>query len=416
MTRNTVHDEWLKHIGAVTVHADDDQHDELADDDGLDDEPALFSTDEPDTHAGDIAEEAPDEYADGGGSGVAVTDDGLAGEPHARTGDIAEESGVDYADDGRDYEDGRAVAESPLEYADDGYDDGRGLLFGSSSTPLDPQQPTVDLDSVPGGTRSGDPSTPRRYTPWVLAAFGAAAVVGTIITLVATMANSPTTESTQASTAPVAPRVVEVAPPSPPPNNDGPLPFTASSDCPPGSTSAQSVADPDSTTPWVCVRSVDGQVLEIDLGRTFVITAVSIVPGAVNKTDTGPGQDDPWLQHRVVTRVQWQFNDTDRTVKNQNTGNVRGEAVEAIRPGVLASKITVIIQETSRPPAIASADANPTPPPGAGPSILGDILGGSQGGAAQAPAPVLPGGTPSRDPADGTFAVSSIKIIGHKAV
>ena len=56
----------------------------------------------------------------------------------------------------------------------------------------------------------------------------------------------------------------------------------------PGSTAAQSVADPNSTTPWVCVRSVDGQVLEIDLGRTFVITAVSIVPGAVNKTDTNP--------------------------------------------------------------------------------------------------------------------------------
>jgi hypothetical protein len=208
---------------------------------------------------------------------------------------------------------------------------------------------------------------------------------------------------------------VEVAPPSAPPNIDGSLPFTASSDCPPGSTAAQSVADPNSTTPWVCVRSVDGQVLEIDLGRTFVITAVSIVPGAVLKIDTAPDQPDPWLQHRVVTRVQWQFNDTDRTVKNQHTGNVRGEAVESIRPGVVASKITVIVQETSHPPAIAPTGTPGPPTPGSGPTILGDILGGNQN-AAQAPVPVMPGTDGSRDPADGTFAVSSIKIIGHKAV
>lgn len=307
--------------------------------------------------------------------------------------------------------DGSGTAEEPLSGADDDYDQDSEPLPASFGI----DEHAVDLDGAADSeaVSNGD-VPPRRFTPWVLAAFGAAAVVATVITLVVTMANSASTESATTSSAPVPPRTVEVAPPSLPPNLDGPLPFTASSDCPPGSTAAQSVADPNSTTPWVCVRSVDGQVLEIDLGRTFVITAVSIVPGAIIKTDTSPDQPDPWLQHRVVTRVQWQFNDTDRTVKNQNTGNVRGEAVEPIRPGVLASKITVIVQETSRPPAIAPTSTASAPPPGAGPSILGDILGGNQGTAA--PAPVLPGAEPSRDPADGTFAVSSIKIIGHKAV
>jgi len=273
----------------------------------------------------------------------------------------------------------------------------------------------VDLDGADTGGSSSKADPPsRRFTPWVLAAFGAATVLATVVTLVITLANSPSTESAAAPTVAAAPvRVVEVAPPSPPPNLDGPLPFTASSDCAPGSTSAQSVADPNSTTAWVCLRSVDGQVLEIDLGRAFVITAVSIVPGAVNKTDTNPDQPDPWLQHRVVSRVAWHFNDTDRTVKNQTTGNVRGEAVEAIRPGVLASKVTVIIQETSRPPAIAPTGS--PPPPGVGPSILGDILGGNQD-TTPALVPAFPGAKPPRDPADGTFAVSSIKIIGHKAV
>ncbi|KUH91813.1 hypothetical protein [Mycobacterium sp. IS-1556] len=364
MTRGIDNDEWLRNIGAVTVHDDDDRDDTARADD----------------HA------------------------------HLDSTDLgSEQASAEFDDDAED---------SPLGYAEDDYDyddSARDALLGE---PFDVGGSVVDLDTTPtdADARAQD-SSPRRFTPWVVAAFGAVAVLGTIITLVVTMANSPSTEPAGPAAAPVAPRVVEVAPPSPPPNTDGPLPFTASSDCPPGSTSAQSVADPNSTTPWVCVRSVDGQVLEIDLGRTFVITAVSIVPGAVNKTHVSPDQPDPWLQHRVVTRVQWQFNDTDRTVKNQNTGNVRGEAVEPIRPGVLASKITLIIQETSRPPAIAPTDTSGAPPPPtAGPSILGDILGGDQGGTAPAPAPVLPGGTTSRDPADGTFAVSSIKIIGHKAV
>jgi hypothetical protein len=349
MTRGMNNDEWLKNIGAITVHDGDEE-----------DVPAVAEDPQPALAGADTAEE--------GALGETGDDFGIADEEPPSTSD------------------------------------------GDDSV--------VDLDNAVGGESSSDDSSPRRFTPWVLAAFGGVAVVATIVTLVVTMANSPGTESARPAPAPVAPRVVEVAPSTAPPNVDGSLPFTASSDCPPGSTAAQSVADPNSTTPWVCVRSVDGQVLEIDLGRTFVITAVSIVPGAVNKTETNPDQPDPWLQHRVVTRVQWQFNDTDRTVKNQNTGNVRGEAVEPIRPGVLASKITVIIQETNRPPAIAPTNTSP-PTPGAGPSILGDILGGNQNTAAPAPEPVLPGmggSESSRDPADGTFAVSSIKIIGHKAV
>jgi hypothetical protein len=360
-------DEWLKRIGAITVHDGDE-----------DDVPAVDEDPQPAPAGVDTAEEgALDEIGDDFG--------------------IADEEPPFTSDDDYDYQ-------------------SRDVLLGS---PFDGVDSVVDLDDAVGGESSSDDSSPRRFTPWVLAAFGAVAVIATIVTLVVTMANSPGAESARPAPAPVAPRVVEVAPPTAPPNVDGPLPFTASSDCPPGSTAAQSVADPNSTTPWVCVRSVDGQVLEIDLGRTFVITAVSIVPGAVNKTETNPDQPDPWLQHRVVTRVQWQFNDTDRTVKNQNTGNVRGEAVEPIRPGVLASKITVIIQETNRPPAIAPTNTASPPPPGAGPSILGDILGGNQSTAAPAPEPVLPGmggSESSRDPADGTFAVSSIKIIGHKAV
>lgn len=270
-----------------------------------------------------------------------------------------------------------------------------------------------DLSTSDAGAAAASDSASSRFTRWVLAAFLTAAVLATVITVVATMVNSPSAPPVATPSAVVPPRIVEVSPPSPPPNADGPLPFTASSQCLPGSTSAQSLADPDAASPWICVRSVDGQVLEIDLGRTFLISAVSIVPGAVSKVSGN--QPDPWLQHRVVTRVQWQFNDTERTVKNQNTGNVRGEAVEPIRPGVLASKITVIIQETSRPPAIAPTSSPSTAPAGPGPTVLRDILGGGDSGSPD-PVAVSPGAGAAHDPADGTFAVSSIKILGHKAV
>jgi hypothetical protein len=278
----------------------------------------------------------------------------------------------------------------------------------------------VDQTADPAPRQSSSPK--RRFNPVVVGCFGAAAALATAVTLVLTLSNSaPKPVAAPAST--VAPRVIEVPAPTPLPDADGPLPFTASADCPAGSTSAQSVADPDAQAPWVCVRSIDGQVLQIDLGRTYVITAVSIVPGAVTAADpASSAAPDPWMAHRVVTRLQWIFNDTDRTVKAQNTGNVRGESVVALQPPVLASKITVIVQETSRPPAMAPASSTaPSPQPGSGGSILGDILGADN----QSPNPLPPntsgadlslsGRSSDDDASDGTFAVSAIKIIGHKA-
>lgn len=275
--------------------------------------------------------------------------------------------------------------------------------------PTDRSAGIVDLDTDPAHTTTTEDPQPnrRRFTPWVAALFGAAALIAT-----ATTAGAAALTSRDPDRAPAAKPALTAHPaaPAPPPtenarNNDAPIPFAASADCPPGSTAAQSIADSHATTPWICARSVDGQVLHIDLGRAYVITAVSIVPGAVD-TAAGDGQGDPWLRHRVVTRVQWQFNDVDKTVRNQNTGDVRGEAVQAI-PDVLASAITVIIQQTSRPPATAPI----TTPPGAKDGVLGAILG-----ATPDPQPAqLPGEPPPPDPSDGTFAVTAVKVIGHRA-
>ncbi len=284
--------------------------------------------------------------------------------------------------------------------------------------PADIQKPPMRTQSSPdsGDDDGGAPRRPRRFTPWVAGTFGGVVALATVLTTVgASLLGSP---DPARPPQPVKTSVVaHPSAPAPTPSGipesvDQPLPFTASADCPAGSTTAQSVADPDKPTPWICVRHTDGQPLSITLGpagmeRSYVITAVSIVPG-----DTVPAQatpTDPWLQHRVVTRLQWQFNDTANTVLTQNTGNVHGDATLPV-PRINASKITVIIQQTSRPPATT---ATTTPTAQAGP--FGDIL--DSPAPASTPDPTPTGGNPQQpDPSDTTFAVTSIKIIGHRAL
>jgi hypothetical protein len=116
----------------------------------------------------------------------------------------------------------------------------------------------------------------------------------------------------------------------------------------------------------------------------------------------------------VVTRVQWIFNDEAATVVTQHTGNVRGEAVQAIpHRGVLASKISAIMLETSRAPADSMPTATTPAPDGLLDSILGPPAASSS--ATGSPAPLLPDitGAQPADPADNTFAVSSVKVLGH---
>jgi hypothetical protein len=189
------------------------------------------------------------------------------------------------------------------------------------------------------------------------------------------------------------------------PGQDVPIPYTASASCPPGSTAAQSMSGADPTQAFVCVRNhLDGQVITLDMGRSVVVTAISLSPGWVGKD--GSGQDQ-WTQHRVVSRVQYVFNDTATTVVTQDTGNIHGEAVVPVPHGVLASKIVLIVLQTSRAPTEPTSTSTETPP---GVPLLDDVLG--------APPTLKPstttGAQPQPDDAvDNTFAISSLKILGH---
>jgi hypothetical protein len=200
-------------------------------------------------------------------------------------------------------------------------------------------------------------------------------------------------------------------------DQDQAIPFTASANCPAGSTSAQALTDMTTDSAWVCVRGapgarVDGQVLHVDFGRSQLLTAVAVTPGWVAKT---PGGKDEWVQHRVVTRFQYVFNDEDRTVFTQDTGSAHGPVTTPLPRKVLASRATVIVLQTSRPPASPPPSSDPTA--AAQPGFIDSILGA--GGAppasdSTATAAPDPGGAPDADPVDATFAVSALKFFGHQ--
>lgn len=194
-----------------------------------------------------------------------------------------------------------------------------------------------------------------------------------------------------------------------PEGTDPPVPYTATAvGCLPGSTAAQSAAGADPTQAWVCVTGGNvGQYVRLNLGRTMIITAACVAPGWVGKDASGA---DQWHQHRVLTRVQWSFNDSPPTVVPKDTGSVHGDACQPMpNHGVLASTVLMLVQETGRAPADVAA-STPTPTVDGGP--VGQILG--------TPAEPAPSGDPAAPPdqshtdvADNSFASSSITLFGH---
>lgn len=314
---------------------------------------------------------------------------------------------------------------------------GADLMFGAEPSPAPRATPrSIDVLTPPPETAAAaeevctdlDGSTAQEQSapdPAVNAGAKKAAIgmgAGVLVAAVAIVSTmlSFNSEDSQPDSAAPEPSAVSAPSPvasTPPPvvTPDQAIRYTASADCPAGSTSAQSLTESAVDSAWVCVRGpqgarVDGQVLRIDFGRSHVVSAVAVTPGWVAKT---PGGQDEWLQHRVVSRLQYVFNDDNRTVFTQDTGNAHGPVTTPLPRTVLASAVTVTILQTSRPPASPLPTVDPHGVAGFGDSVLGD--GGvplpDDASAAAAPWPT---GAESPDPVDATFAMSSLKFFGHE--
>lgn len=375
-------DEWLAGIGAAAHDEDDDAAAESGDGDAADDELDEQYEDEESDEDGDDAE--PDEDSE---------------DPE----DQDDSDELDHNHNNLDHPSQTGVARQ---------------TGASPELPLGELLPEYTRPVPDAAPLSNEPNSRRRFTPWVLGAGAAAVVAVTAIT--AMVVSSNTAEPAPTQTAAPVTRKAPPPPPRPAPtpaidlNADGPIPFMASSDCDSaGSTPAQSVAVPDSATPFICVLHGPGQIVDLQLGppgmpESFVVTGVLMVPGAVGAPNRPATEPDPWLAHRVPTRVQWSFNDPANTVVSMQTHNVRGEVVKPV-PRVTASHVQVIIQETSRPPVAQPAAAAEQQ----GSNIFGDILGTPPAGT-QAPALPGDGNAGQSDASDRTFAISAIKIIGHR--
>jgi hypothetical protein len=217
---------------------------------------------------------------------------------------------------------------------------------------------------------------------------------------VAEMSNGPTAVVRTVTASPSA---------SAEPNQDSPIHYQATAHgCLPGSTGAQSAAGGDHQA-WVCVTGGNiGQYVTFDLGRTMLITAACLTSGWVGSDASGV---DQWLLHRVVSRVQWSFNDVPATVVFQDTNNTHGEVCQPIPGrGVLASQVTMLVQETSRAP----ADVVPSSAAASDDGIFGPATVSPSTSPSTVDLGSLPGSKPSNDPTDNTFAVSTLKLLGHQ--
>lgn len=342
-----------------------------------------------------------DNYISSGDNDAAI--DGYPAPPQVQTPDATSQD--DDITDG--YEHGE----------EDGVDWYGGTQAGPSAPDGEVGVEIVDLDAVPvereagpGGERSG----PRRFDGKAAAWFGGAVVLAVLAAFIgATLFYGSDDKPVSVGQASLADPGVPVptarpVPPSPeatPGGNDHPLAYSADAagSCLAGSTSAQSMTGADPHNAFVCARGgVDGQVIDIDLSKTYTITAISLTPGWIGPDASGVSQ---WSQHRVVTTVQYLFNDSVRTLLTQDTKNVHGEAVLPVKR-VLASKVRMLIRQTSRPP----ADTPPTsgaPTPGLFPNLqLPTTPRSTQSDALF--------GEPNSDPVDATFAISNFKIIGHE--
>jgi hypothetical protein len=185
-----------------------------------------------------------------------------------------------------------------------------------------------------------------RKRPKLLIAIGAAFVVLLILLLIATSGHS----SGPSEPLVITPSPRPAATTTPPPGQaSGSSPIqvkSATSSCPPGSTSAMDAFDSQSGKAWDCVRaySVDGQVMTIDLGKSYSVDSIGIVPGWDH---VDPDGTDEWTKHRTVHMISYQFNDSNQTTYTQETMDQRTEVVTKIDPPVTASKITLTVLESS---------------------------------------------------------------------
>ncbi|MFF2554683.1 discoidin domain-containing protein [Nocardia sp. NPDC058058] len=127
---------------------------------------------------------------------------------------------------------------------------------------------------------------------------------------------------------------------------------SAQSHCPPGGTPAMD-AFVGTGKAWSCPRAyrVDGQVLIIDLGRSYRVDSIGMVPGW---DSIGSDGADQWAKYRTASRISYKFDDANATTYTQQTLDQRALVVTKVNPEISTTKIVVTVLESKGDPAINS--------------------------------------------------------------
>ncbi|WP_433574678.1 discoidin domain-containing protein [Nocardia brasiliensis] len=185
-----------------------------------------------------------------------------------------------------------------------------------------------------------------------LTAVAALAVVVILVLVTGTGGDEPAQQLVTAAPAPSSALPPSSAPADSPPVGANIKVVSAEATCPPGSTPGMDAFDGRPATAWSCGRSfnVDGQVLRIDLGRSYTIDSIGLVPGW---DDIATDGTDQWSRYRTVSRVSYRFNNEDITTFTQRTLDQRRLVTTKITPPVQASQVVLTVLQSS---GVATAD------------------------------------------------------------
>lgn len=180
-----------------------------------------------------------------------------------------------------------------------------------------------------------------------------AAVLVVLLVVVLMTTSGGDRQSSQIAVLTPAPAPASTSPQAAAPTTPADAPIqvkSAASHCPPGGTPGMDAFSGDGKA-WSCSRaySVDGQVLTIDLGRTYAVASIGIVPGWDH---VGTDGTDEWAKYRTVSRISYRFNDQDITTYTQQTMDQRMLVVTKMNPSVRASKVILTVLASKGDPSV----------------------------------------------------------------
>jgi hypothetical protein len=238
-------------------------------------------------------------------------------------------------------------AAAGLEYAGD-YSEVASKLTAAQKPAPDPAPVNRPAPASPGSaapTLAGLLVQVRK--PKVALALAGVLVVLVVLLLITTGGSKQTSQIAVITPAPVptSPAATSTVP------ADAPLQVkTAVSHCPAGGTPGMDALSGDGKA-WSCSRaySIDGQVLTLDLGHTYEVDSIGIVPGWDH---VGTDGTDEWAKYRTVSRISYRFDDADTTTYTQQTMDQRMLVVTKLNPPIRASKVVLTVLASKGDPSV----------------------------------------------------------------